>query len=81
MLATKYYEANQMNVEITLNVFLDLNEIETRMQIYDFTRILGILLDNAIDAAKECEKKIINVTFRKEISNDMIIVKIQNTSI
>lgn len=79
MLATKYYEANQMNVEITLNVFLDLNEIETRMQIYDFTRILGILLDNAIDAAKECEKKIINVTFRKEISNDMIIVKIQNT--
>ena len=49
------------------------------MQIYDFTRILGILLDNAIDAAKECEKKIINVTFRKEMSNDMIIVKIQNT--
>ena len=79
MLATKYYEANQMDVEITLNVFLDLNEIETRMQIYDFTRILGILLDNAIDAAKECDKKIINVTFRKEISNDMIIVKIQNT--
>ena len=79
MLATKYYEANQMNVEITLNVFLDLNEIETRMQIYDFTRILGILLDNAIDAAKECEKKIINVIFRKEMSNDMIIVKIQNT--
>lgn len=79
MLATKYYEANQMNVEIMLNVFLDLNEIETRMQIYDFTRILGILLDNAIDAAKECEKKIINVTFRKEMSNDMIIVKIQNT--
>ena len=79
MLATKYYEANQLNVEITLNVFLDLNEIEARMQIYDFTRILGILLDNAIDAAKECEKKIINVTFRKEISNDMIIVKIENT--
>lgn len=79
MLATKYYEANQLNVEITLNVFLDLNEIEARMQIYDFTRILGILLDNAIDAAKECKKKIINVTFRKEISNDMIIVKIENT--
>ena len=37
------------------------------------------MLDNAIDAAKECEKKIINVTFRKEMSNDMIIVKIQNT--
>ena len=49
------------------------------MKIYDFTRILGILLDNAIDAAKECDKKVINVTFRKEISNDMIVVIIQNT--
>ena len=79
MLATKYYEADQKNVQINLNVFLDLNEIENRMKIYDFTRILGILLDNAIDAAVECEKKIINVTFRKEISNSMIVVIIQNT--
>ena len=79
MLATKYYEADQLNVQISLNVFLDLNEIEKRMRILDFTRILGILLDNAIDAAKECDKKIINVTFRKEISNDMIVLIIQNT--
>lgn len=79
MLATKYYEADQLNVQISLNVFLDLNEIEKRMKVLDFTRILGILLDNAIDAAKECDKKIINVTFRKEISNDMIVVIIQNT--
>lgn len=79
MLATKYYEADQENVEINLNVFLDLNEIETRMKIYDFTRILGILLDNAIEAAKVCDKKVVNVTFRKEIGNDMIAVIIQNT--
>ena len=79
MLATKYYEADKENVEINLNVFLDLNEIETRMKIYDFTRILGILLDNAIEAAKVCEKKVINVIFRKEFSNDMIVVIIQNT--
>ena len=80
MLATKYYDADQKNVNISLNVFLDLNEIEKRMKIYDFTRILGILLDNAIDAATECDKKQINVTFRKEINkNDLILVIIQNT--
>lgn len=79
MLATKYYEANQKDVQINLDVFLDLNEIEKRMKIYDFTRILGILLDNAIEAATECDKKIINVTFRKNLSNDMILVIIQNT--
>ena len=80
LLATKYYDADQKNVNINLNVFLDLNEIEERMKIYDFTRILGILLDNAIDAATECDKKQINVTFRKEINkNDLILVIIQNT--
>ena len=79
ILATKYYEADKQNVSIHLNVFLDLNEIESRMKIYDFTRILGILLDNAIDAAKECDEKIINVTFRKENTNDMIAIIIQNT--
>ena len=80
MLATKYYDADQKNVNISLNVFLDLNEIEKRMKIYDFTRILGILLDNAMDAAEECDKTIINVTFRKDISNnDLILVIIQNT--
>lgn len=79
LLATKYYEADKLDVEIKLNVFLNLNEIEDRMKIYDFTRIFGILLDNAIDAAKECDKKILDVTFRKELSNDMILVIIQNT--
>ena len=78
LLATKYYEADQQNVQINLHVFLDLNEIEKRMKIYEFTRILGILLDNAIEAAKECDKKIINVTFRKD-NNNMIEVIIQNT--
>ena len=79
LLATKYYEADQKNIQINLDVFLDLNEIEARMRIYDFTRILGILLDNAIDAATECEKKTINVTFRKDLGKNMIAVIIQNT--
>ncbi len=79
LLATKYFEADKLNIQINLNVFLNLNEIEERMKIYDFTRILGIILDNAIDAAKECKEKILNVTFRKEISNNMILVIIQNT--
>ena len=79
LLATKYYEADQKNIQINLDVFLDLNEIEERMKILDFTRILGILLDNAIEATVECEKKIINVSFRKQNTNNMILVIIQNT--
>ena len=57
ILATKYYVADELNVQINLDIFMDLNEIEKHMKIYEFTRILGILLDNSIEAAKECEEK------------------------
>ena len=79
ILATKYYVADELNVQINLDIFLDLNEIEQHMKIYEFTRILGILLDNSIEAAKECDEKLINVTFRKEEHKHRIVVIIENT--
>ena len=79
LLATKYYIADELNIQINLDIFLDLNEFEQHMKIYEFTRILGILLDNAIEAAKDCEKKIINVIFRKEDSKHRIVAIIENT--
>ena len=79
LLATKYYLADELNVQINLDIFLDLNEIEKHMKIYEFTRILGILLDNSIEAAEECEEKIINVTFRNEQARHRIVVIIENT--
>lgn len=79
ILATKYYVADELNVQINLDIFLDLNEIEQHMKIYEFTRILGILLDNSIEAAKDCDKKLINVVFRKEDHKHRIVVIIENT--
>lgn len=79
ILATKYYVADELNIQINLDIFLDLNEIEQHMKIYEFTRILGILLDNAIEAAKDCDEKIINVIFRKEEHKHRIVAIIENT--
>lgn len=79
ILATKYYVADELNIQINLDIFLDLNEIEQHMKIYEFTRILGILLDNSIEAAKDCDEKIINVTFRNEEHKHRIIIIIENT--
>lgn len=79
ILATKYYIADEQNIQINLDVFLDLNEIEQHMKIYEFTRILGILLDNAVEASKECIDKTINVTFRKEENKHRLLVIIENT--
>ena len=49
------------------------------MKIYEFTRVLGILLDNAIQAAQECDEKIINLEIRKESKKNRQILLIENT--
>ena len=79
VLANKYHKADEIGVQINLGIFIDLNEIEKHMKIYEFTRILGILLDNAIEAASECENKIIHVSFRKEQNRRRLLVIIDNT--
>lgn len=79
VMATKYHKADEIGVQINLGIFIDLNEIEQYMKIYEFTRILGILLDNAIEAAAECEDKTIHVSFRKEPNRRRLILVIDNT--
>ncbi len=77
LLSSKYDEALELGIDMNINVFLDLNNLN--MQIYEFTRILGILLDNAIEAAKECEEKIINIEIRKETKRNRQILLVENT--
>ena len=78
LLADKYYKAEELNIQINLEVFVDLNNLNIKT--YELTRILGILLDNAIEASSKCENKVINITFRKDKSNKILII-IQNTYI
>ena len=77
VLANKYHKADSLGIKIHLEAFLDMNEFA--MKIYEFTRVLGILMDNAIEAASECENKIINVTFRKDTRKHMQLLIIENT--
>ena len=79
LLTSKYYEAEEMGIHIDLGIFINVSEIEENMKIYEFTRILGILLDNAIEATSECDKKNINITIRNDESNHRQIVYIENT--
>lgn len=77
VLASKYHKADSLGIKIHLEAFLDMNELH--MKIYEFTRVLGILMDNAIEAASECDNKIINVTFRKDSRKHMQLLIIENT--
>ena len=77
LLTTKYSEAEEKGIKINLTFLLDLNNLN--MKVYEFARILGILLDNAIDATSECDEKILNIVFRNESKNNRNIVLIENT--
>lgn len=79
VLASKYHKADELGIKINLEVFLDLNEIEKHMKIYEFARILGILFDNAIEATKECDKRLINLTIRKDLNKNRLLLIIENT--
>lgn len=77
LLAKKYNDADSKNIKVNMSFLLDLSELH--MKIYDFAKILGILLDNAIEASSECEEKVINILFRNDFKNSRQIISIENT--
>lgn len=77
ILATKYYKADELGISINLEVFINLNEL--KMDIYDFCRSIGILLDNAIEAAAKCNKKIVNIDMHDIKIKKQQIITIENT--
>lgn len=77
ILTSKYHLADSKNITINFDIYLDLNTLN--MKIYEFSRILGILLDNAIEACEECDEKIINMVIRNEENKHRQILYIENT--
>lgn len=77
LLMAKYNKAEKENVKINLELLFDFTKLN--MHIYEFTRILGILLDNAIEAASKSQEKEINISIRDSISNRCQIICIENS--
>lgn len=77
LLTKKYHEADSRDIKVNITFLLDLNTLN--MKIYEFARILGILLDNAIEASSECEEKIINLIFRNDTKNHTQLLIVENT--
>ena len=77
LLTKKYHDAESKNIKVNITFLLDLSKLN--MKIYEFARILGILLDNAIEASSECEEKIINLSFRDDPKNNRQLITIENT--
>lgn len=77
LIFVKINHALELNIEVSLEIT---EEIETiNMKSVDLVRIIGILLDNAIEACQECEHPSIGFSIMK-MDNDITFV-IKNTYI
>ena len=77
LLNQKYNLAVSNGIKFNLSYFVDINNFN--ISIYELTRILGILIDNAIDAAKSSHEKILNVSFKSEPKKHRNVIVVQNS--
>lgn len=77
LIVSKYKKATDLDVTIHFEFFFDFDNL--KMPIYEFSKILGILLDNAIESAKDCEEKVVNLIFRESRKQQVQLVRIENT--
>ena len=77
LLTNKYHQASELGIDMNIESFIDFHKIN--MKVYEFTKILGILLDNAIEAAKDCQEKTINIIIRNDFKVKRQLVIVENT--
>ncbi len=77
LLTAKYHQAEELGIAMNFDIFMDLKTLNIKT--YDLTRILGILLDNAIDACNKCNEKDIYITIRKDNKANRQLIMVENT--
>ena len=77
LIISKYKKASEKNIKTDFEFFFDFNKL--KIPVYEFSKILGILLDNAIESAGESEEKEIKIIFRDSTKNKVQLVIIENT--
>lgn len=77
LLNNKYFKATNSEVVFDIDFFLDFSTL--KINTYEFSRMLGILLDNAIEEAEKCEEKLVRITFKRENKNHRAVITIENT--
>jgi two-component system sensor histidine kinase AgrC len=72
LIALKLNYALERNIEISLEVAEKINWLE--MKILDLVRVVGILMDNAIEACQECEKASMQIAIIRMERNVTFII-------
>ncbi|WP_415410800.1 quorum-sensing sensor histidine kinase AgrC [Staphylococcus agnetis] len=72
VITTKILQAQERQIEISVEVADEINEIN--MEMIDLSSILGIIMDNAIEASMNLETPMIQIAFIKTEQSVLIII-------
>ncbi|AGK96018.1 histidine kinase [Clostridium pasteurianum BC1] len=72
LISSKIYSANSNNINTYIEIYDDIHELSINE--IDICRIIGILLDNAIEAAVLCDKKVIRLAIIKKENYTSFII-------
>lgn len=75
LISSKIIHAQELGIEVGIDIVDSIDNI--KMDTIDFTISIGIIIDNAVEAAIESENKILNIAFINK--NKSIIVVVENT--
>lgn len=73
MLTTKLLISTEKNIDLHIEIPEKINSID--MDIIDFSRILGILIDNAIEASEKSQNPQINIAFLQTSSSCLFVIE------
>lgn len=77
LFSTKHEDAYAKDILFCVETMYDYRKLA--MPIFDFCKILGIFLDNAIEAAEESTEKEIHISFRRIADEKLQVFTIENT--
>lgn len=73
----KYNKAKKEKVKMNIEILSDIGNL--KIDTYELSRMLGILLDNAIEAAKKGKEKIVELKIVKEMKYNRDVMIVKNT--
>lgn len=75
IVSSKLIRAQELGIDIFIEIIEEIDKIS--INIIDLCRVIGILLDNAIEAAEECDKPFVKLAIVKK-QNAVVIVLINS---
>lgn len=77
VLLNKFQIAEENGIKMNIDIMVSLKDLNEKA--YVISRMLGILVDNALEATNECADKIVNIQFLKDRKRDKIDIVVENT--